>query len=59
MSKIVNCPTCGARCKTQTDKESGEITYRGLQDDDAFNKIEALKKRIQKLTQELEEKNAS
>ena len=59
MSKIVNCPICGARCKTTTDKESGEVTYKGLQDDDAFNKINQLKKVIQELREKLKEKDAS
>lgn len=59
MSKIVNCPTCGARCKTQTDKESGETTYKGLQDEDAFNKIQQLKQQLQKLREELKNKSTS
>jgi hypothetical protein len=48
MSKIVNCPTCGARCKTETDKKSGEVVYKGLQDEDAFKKIQQLKEALKK-----------
>lgn len=59
MSKIANCPTCGARCKTQTDKESGETIYKGLQDEDAFDKIQKLKQQIQKLREELKNKSTS
>ena len=59
MSKIVNCPTCGARCKTTTDKDSGESKYSGLQDEDAFNKINQLKKVIRELREKLKEKDES
>ena len=55
MSKVVNCPTCGARCKTQTDKESGETLYKALQDEDAFKKIQQLKEQLMKM----KNKNAS
>lgn len=48
MSTVVNCPTCGARCKTQTDKESGEVIYKALQDEDAFKKIQQLKEALKK-----------
>ena len=48
MSKIEQCPTCGARCKTKVDKESGKVHYAALQDEDAFKKIELLKKQIMK-----------
>jgi hypothetical protein len=48
MSKIEQCPTCGARCKTTADKESGKVHYTALQDEDAFKKIEMLKKQIMK-----------
>ena len=46
MSKVEQCPTCGARCKTKVDKESGKVHYEALQDEDAFKKIELLKKQI-------------
>lgn len=59
MGKLVNCPACGARCKAQTEKESGETIYKGLQDEDAFNKIQQLKQQLQKLRDELKHKNAS
>ena len=38
MSKVVKCPTCGARCKTGTDKESGDVHYDAIQDEAAFKK---------------------
>lgn len=52
MSKVVKCPQCGARCKTTTDKESGEVKYKALQDEDAFKKIEQLKKQLMKKKKE-------
>jgi len=55
MSKIEHCPQCGARCKTTVDKESGEIHYQGLQDDDAFKKIEQLKEQLNKKIEQLKE----
>jgi len=48
MSKIEICPQCGARCKTTVEKESGKVHYQALQDEDAFKKIELLKKQIMK-----------
>lgn len=48
MSKVEVCPTCGARCKTLPDKETGEIHYQALQDEDAFKKIEQLKQQLMK-----------
>lgn len=57
MSKIEQCPHCGARCKTTTDKESGEVHYKALQDEDAFKKIELLKQQLMK--QLSKEKSAS
>jgi len=50
MSKIEHCPTCGARCKTTTDQETRVVKYQALQDEDAFKKIEQLKKQIMKKT---------
>ena len=57
MSKTENCPTCGAKCKISTDKESGKVQYRALQDEDAIKKIELLKKQLMK--QELKDKGQS
>ena len=48
MSKVEQCPTCGARCKTATDKETGAVKYQSLQDEDAFKKIEQLKQQLMK-----------
>lgn len=59
MSKISNCPTCGAKCKTKNDKAGGDIVYSALQDEDAFNKIQQLKEHIQKLREEIKNDNAS
>ena len=50
MSKIEHCPECGARCKTEVDKESGKTRYKALQDEDAFKKIEQLKRALMKKT---------
>ena len=48
MSKIEECPTCGAKCKTTVNKDTGERKYQALQDEDAHKKIEQLKKAIMK-----------
>ena len=48
MGKVVTCPTCGAKCKTEKDKESGEVNYKALQDEDAFKKIQQLKEALKK-----------
>ena len=53
MSKVEQCPTCGARCKTEIDKKSGEVHYKALQDEDAFKKIQMLKEQL------LKKRNAS
>jgi hypothetical protein len=55
MSKVENCPTCGAKCKTVVSKESGKVHYTALQDEDAFKKIELLKKQVMK--QQLKDKS--
>ena len=57
MSDIQNCPTCGAKCKTAVDRESGVVRYKAVQDEDAFKKIELLKKQIMK--QQLKDKDQS
>jgi hypothetical protein len=48
MSHVESCPACGAQCKTQVDKESGDVQYKALQDQDAFKKIEQLKQQLMK-----------
>lgn len=48
MGKVVNCPTCGAKCKIKMEKESGEVIYKALQDEDAFKKIQQLKEALKK-----------
>ena len=48
MSKIVTCPTCGAKCKSESSSETGETVYKALQDEDLFKKIEQLKQQVMK-----------
>ena len=48
MSKIQPCPTCGAKCKTESNTETEETVYRALQDEDLFKKIEQLKQQVMK-----------
>lgn len=48
MSKIETCPTCGAQCKVEAEKETGTKRYQALQDEDAFKKIEQLKQQLMK-----------
>ena len=48
MGKVVICPTCGAKCKTQTGKDTGETLYKALQDEDAFKKIQQLQEKLMK-----------
>jgi hypothetical protein len=50
MSNIEKCPTCGGNCKTTTDRETGAVTYKAVQDEDAFKKIEQLKQQLMKKT---------
>jgi hypothetical protein len=46
MSHVESCPQCGAKCKTQVDKDTGEVRYTALQDADAQKKIEQLKQQL-------------
>lgn len=57
MSKILHCPTCNAKCKTETDKNSGETIYEAVQDKKAFEKIDQLKKLLRKKDELLKEKS--
>ncbi|MGD9211330.1 MAG: hypothetical protein PVI90_11165 [Desulfobacteraceae bacterium] len=59
MSHVVNCPTCNAKCKTKTDKQTGETIYSALQDEDLGNKIKQLKEQIQKLRKQIKDQDAS
>ncbi|MEP4535222.1 MAG: hypothetical protein ABJ004_19150 [Cyclobacteriaceae bacterium] len=59
MSDIAICPTCGAKSKIK--KQDGNTTYAAVQDEEAFKKVEQLKKamtkfkeKAEKLEQELE-----
>ncbi|NIJ45640.1 putative transcriptional regulator [Wenyingzhuangia heitensis] len=46
MSTIASCPTCGSKSKIK--ETNGQTTYQAVQDDEAFKKIEQLKKAMQK-----------
>ncbi len=52
MSKISTCPTCGSKSKT-TEKD-GVISYRAVQDEEAFKKIAQLKKAMMKYKEKSE-----
>lgn len=46
MSAITICPTCGGKSKVKNVK--GTISYQAMQDEEAFQKIQQLKKAMQK-----------
>jgi hypothetical protein len=46
MSHVESCPNCGAKCKTELDKDTGEVRFKALQDADAQKKIEQLKQQL-------------
>jgi len=53
MSKVVNCPTCGAKAKLR--EKNGETTYVGLTDEEKGKKIQQLKKAMIKFKTKAEE----
>ena len=52
MSKVVNCPTCGAKAKVR--EKDGEVTYVGLTDEEKGKKIQQLKKAMIKFKEKAE-----
>lgn len=52
MSKVVNCPTCGAKAKIR--EKDGETTYKGLTDEEKGKKIQQLKKAMIKFKEKAE-----
>jgi len=52
MSKVVNCPTCGAKAKIR--EKNGETTYVGLTDEEKGKKIQQLKKAMIKFKEKAE-----
>ncbi|TDT45207.1 hypothetical protein CLV90_2292 [Maribacter spongiicola] len=46
MSTVAICPNCGS--KSQIKEKDGIITYKAVQDEDAFKKIGQLKAAMQK-----------
>ena len=62
MSDVAKCPTCGSYSKIKVKEGEGETTYQAVQDEEAFKKIQQLKKAMNKfkikadqLEKELEE----
>ncbi|WP_027420283.1 hypothetical protein [Crocinitomix catalasitica] len=56
MSQIVNCPTCGSKAKSKVDNDV--TTYEAVQDEEAFKKVEQLKKALGKFKAKAEELEA-
>lgn len=52
MSKVVNCPTCGAKAKIR--ERDGETTYQGLSDEEKGKKIQQLKAAMIKFKEKAE-----
>ncbi len=52
MSKVVNCPTCGAKAKIR--EKNGATTYVGLTDEEKGKKIQQLKKAMIKFKEKAE-----
>ncbi|CAM3505318.1 hypothetical protein [Zobellia roscoffensis] len=46
MSQIAICPTCGSKSKIK--EKDGVVTYRAVQDEEAFKKIGQMKKAMEK-----------
>lgn len=46
MSDVAKCPTCGSYSKIKV--KEGETTYQAVQDEEAFKKIQQLKKAMDK-----------
>lgn len=53
MSEIAICPTCGS--KSSVKLSDGLKSYQAVQDEEAFKKIEQLKKAMQKFKKKAEQ----
>lgn len=53
MSTVAICPNCGS--KSQIKEKDGIITYKAVQDEDAFKKIGQLKAAMQKFKAKAEQ----
>ncbi len=52
MSQVSICPNCGSRSKIK--EKNGEVTYKVIQDEEAFIKIVQLKKSMLKFKEKAE-----
>ena len=48
MSKVALCPTCNGKSKIRENKQTGEIEYLAIKDEEAFKKIGQLKRAMTK-----------
>ncbi|WP_375559185.1 hypothetical protein ACE193_15785 [Bernardetia sp. OM2101] len=53
MSQVTTCPTCGSKSKFK--EKNGEVSYKAIQDDEAFKKISQLKKMMEKFKEKAED----
>ncbi len=53
MSQISICPTCGSKSKIK--EKNGDVSYKTVQDEEAFKKIGQLKKAMQKFKEKAEQ----
>ena len=53
MSKVAICPTCGGKSKIK--EKDGEVTYKAIQDEEAFKKVGQMKKAMEKFKTKAEE----
>ena len=53
MSQVALCPTCGSKSKVK--EKDGVVTYRAVQDEEAFKKIGQLKKAMMKYKEKAEQ----
>jgi hypothetical protein len=53
MSKVAICPTCGSKSKIK--EKDGEVTYKAIQDEEAFKKVGQMKKAMEKFKTKAEE----
>lgn len=52
MSNVKSCPTCGAKAKFK--EQNGKMFYSAIQDEEAFKKVEQMKKAMQKFKNKAE-----
>ena len=52
MSQVAICPTCGSKAKHK--EKDGIVSYQAIQDEDAFQKINQLKKAMEKFKEKAE-----